>query len=51
MSTCAGPGEDNAAAEDVSGGGARASVEAAAGDEAATGAATAADYPRSEDTS
>jgi len=45
MCTCAGPGEDNAAAEDVSGGGAGAPVEAAAGIEAATGTTAAADYP------
>ena len=45
MCKCAGPGEDNAAAEDVSGGRTGAPVEAAAGIEAATGAAAAADYP------
>ena len=45
MCTCAGPGEDNAAAEDVSGGGAGAPVETAAGVEATAGTATAAEHP------
>jgi hypothetical protein len=45
MCTCAGPGEDNAAAEDLPRGRTGAPVEAASGVEAATGAAAAADYP------
>lgn len=47
---CAGPGEDNAATEDMSGGRAGAPVEAASGTEAAAGPTAAAEYPWSEDT-